>query len=138
MQSSFWKTVSIVGVIGIGSLVILEVQNRLPRQGSAANTTGDANLTELASDSAEQAMEAMLSESQFDRMLAQSESPSPKFAAQEPPLSTAPSDQGAMIFSGGDQTASVDRFQPAEKAQPQLTAERRSTGFSLRRRLSHS
>ncbi|MCA9083828.1 MAG: DUF11 domain-containing protein [Planctomycetaceae bacterium] len=122
MQSSFWKTVSIVGVIGIGSLVILEVQNRLPRQGSAANTTGDANLTELASDSAEQAMEAMLSESQFDRMLAQSESPSPKFAAQEPPLSTAPSDQGAMIFSGGDQTASVDRFQPAEKAQPQLTA----------------
>lgn len=38
MQSSFWKLITAVGIIGIGTLVVLEVQNRLPVAATAQNS----------------------------------------------------------------------------------------------------
>jgi uncharacterized repeat protein (TIGR01451 family) len=37
MQSSLWKLLTAAGIIGIGTLVVLEVQNRLPARNSTVN-----------------------------------------------------------------------------------------------------
>lgn len=66
MQSSIWKIVSAVGIVGIGTLVVLEVQHRLP---PAAITAGDSG---LLTDSQAAAPEDILtpdSETDFDRLM---------------------------------------------------------------------
>jgi len=40
MQSSLWKLLTAAGIIGIGTLVVLEVRNRLPMPGSSVDTVG--------------------------------------------------------------------------------------------------
>ena len=39
MQNSIWKIVAAVGIIGIGTLVVLEVQQRLPQLQNAGQQT---------------------------------------------------------------------------------------------------
>ncbi len=39
MQNSLWKLLTAVGIIGIGTLVVLEVQNRLPSSGISAGSS---------------------------------------------------------------------------------------------------
>ncbi len=83
MQSSIWKLLTAAGIIGIGTLVVLEVQNRLPvashasEPGETARTTGiipSAN-TDVIPDATVD----------FDRMLAGSEAADdPQFTLHEP------------------------------------------------------
>ena len=86
MQASFWKTVSIVGVIGIGSLVTLEVQNRLSRPDSVADTSTDAALRNLVAESGEQSLTAATTKSEFDLAMESSHSGTQGFNGTEPPL----------------------------------------------------
>lgn len=86
MQASFWKTVSIVGVIGIGSLVTLEVQNRLSRPDSVADTSTDAALRNLVAESGEQSLTAATTKSEFDLAMESSHSDTHGFNSTEPPL----------------------------------------------------
>lgn len=50
MQSSMWKLLTAAGIIGIGTLVVLEVQNRLPAQ-SQINRTAQAVASGLPTES---------------------------------------------------------------------------------------
>ncbi len=50
MQSSMWKLLTAAGIIGIGTLVVLEVQNRLPAQ-SQNNRTSQAAAAGLPTES---------------------------------------------------------------------------------------
>lgn len=72
MQGSFWKTVALVAVIGVGSLAVLEVQDRLQKSPSAleasTSSTGES-LTKDLNAIAENSVNADLSESDFDKML---------------------------------------------------------------------
>ncbi|MEZ6127359.1 MAG: hypothetical protein R3C59_01590 [Planctomycetaceae bacterium] len=81
MQGSFWKTVAVVGVIGIGSMVILEVQNSLSRRDSAAATT-EPSLEQLVADVGQPA-NAELSDSEFEQLL--KGEPTGSAAVIEPP-----------------------------------------------------
>lgn len=72
MQGSFWKTVALVAVIGVGSLAILEVQNRLKNSPSALESSAKSEDLSLAAELLavnENSVDAELSESEFDRML---------------------------------------------------------------------
>lgn len=40
MQSSLWKLLTAAGIVGIGSLIVLEVQNRLPTRKSVGSSVG--------------------------------------------------------------------------------------------------
>ena len=77
MQASFWKTVSVVGVIGIGSLVTLEVQNRLSRPGSGVDTSTDAALRNLVIQSGEESLTAATTKSEFDLAMESSNAETP-------------------------------------------------------------
>ncbi len=78
MQGSFWKTVAVVGVIGIGSLAILEVQHNLHRKTTSQEPLGTdplgaeavaANL--ITGDQADlNPIDAPLEQSDFDRLMA--------------------------------------------------------------------
>jgi hypothetical protein len=50
MQSSMWKLLTAAGIIGIGTLVVLEVQNRLPAQ-SQINRNAQAVASGLPTES---------------------------------------------------------------------------------------
>lgn len=72
MQGSFWKTVALVAVIGVGSLAILEVQNRLKNSPSVLEADGgsdDSSLAEELRGVTETSVDADLTESEFDKML---------------------------------------------------------------------
>lgn len=70
MQGSFWKTVAIVGVLGIGSLAILEVQHRLHQQTAATDSAAVADVSGAAeAATGDQTVDAMLSDSEFERLL---------------------------------------------------------------------
>ncbi|MDG1895115.1 MAG: hypothetical protein P8J37_09415 [Fuerstiella sp.] len=86
MQASFWKTVSVVGVIGIGSLVTLEVQNRLSRPGSGVDTSTDAALRNLVIQSGEESLTAATTKSEFDLAMESSNAETPGFNVTEPPF----------------------------------------------------
>ena len=88
MQASFWKTVSVVGVIGIGSLVTLEVQNRLSRPDSVADTSTDAALKNLVIQSGEESLTAATTKSEFDLAMESSHVDTQGFNVTEPPLDT--------------------------------------------------
>lgn len=96
--SSFWKTVAVVGVIGIGTLVILEVGKNLRLQTTETTPPSDDELTSLVSGAqpGDQTVTPR-AESDFDRLVAGKEidfggaepSPgpqSPLFGADEPPF----------------------------------------------------
>lgn len=100
MQSSMWKLLTAAGIIGIGTLVVLEVQNRLPivsRASTAAEVTGSAGTvpgaeTDVTPDAT----------ADFDRMMVASESPDEtQFALDEPTASNAP---GASAPRADDQS----------------------------------
>ena len=67
MQRSFWKTVAVVGVIGIGTLTILEVQNRLRKQPTVAENAND--LAKEVVGTGDKTVNAMLSESDFEKLI---------------------------------------------------------------------
>ncbi len=85
MQGSFWKTVAVVGVIGIGSLAILEVQNRLPRQNGSAVTEEVDTLAQQIAETGDKSVEALLTTSDFDQMLVSADSGAQQFDMSEPP-----------------------------------------------------
>lgn len=108
MRGSFWKTVAVVGVIGIGTLAVLEVRNRLPQQSGAQNSAGaDAQTAaeELVAGH-ETEIDAPLQESEFDRLMATAasanESPArARFELTEPPDETLAMED-APPFYGSD------------------------------------
>ncbi|MEO2013136.1 MAG: hypothetical protein ABGZ53_02070 [Fuerstiella sp.] len=116
MQASFWKTVSVVGVIGIGSLVTLEVQNRLSHPDSVAST--DAALEKLIGQSGEQSITAATTKSDFDLAMERSNAGIPGFVLTEPPVEDSFDPEGN--FGGGplppqDFTPPVDTTVRAEQ-----------------------
>ena len=64
------KTVAVVGVIGIGSLALLEVQNRLKnRDSTAANEPLEHDDSQTVSTTGDQTINGMMSDSDFDKFL---------------------------------------------------------------------
>ena len=97
MQSSFWKTVGVVGVIGIGSLAILEVQHRLSQSNEPQVSAEDEALAEEVVKAGEKSVDAKLSQSEFERLLSGGEDDKPKFDLSEP--NVAESDNDAFFGS---------------------------------------
>ncbi|MCR9197451.1 MAG: hypothetical protein NXI04_02295 [Planctomycetaceae bacterium] len=96
MQGSFWKTVAVVGVIGIGTLVIVEVGNNLRQQTTETQNPPDADLESLvAGAQAGDQTVTPQAESDFDRLLA---GQSPDFGGSEPG-----SDEPALPFFDGQE-----------------------------------
>ena len=96
MQSSMWKLLTAAGIIGIGTLVVLEVQNRLPKV-SHASAAAEAAMTVGTNPSTgtDVIPDATVD---FDRMLAGSEAEDdPQFALNEP------DDTGASVPPAEDQ-----------------------------------
>ncbi|MBC7965275.1 MAG: hypothetical protein H7Z17_05040, partial [Fuerstia sp.] len=100
MQSSMWKLLTVAGIIGIGTLMVLEVQSRLrttPVTSEAAKVdnapgTAQAGDTDVIPDAT----------TDLDRMLAGTDtSDDPQFALNEP---NAPEDTGAPVPPADDQT----------------------------------
>lgn len=86
MQGSFWKSIAVVGVIGIGSLAILEVQRSIT-DGAGQQAQDDADAAALAEQivsSGEQTVDATLGESDFEKLLTGGDSSAPKFDLTEP------------------------------------------------------
>ena len=98
--SSFWKTVAVVGVIGIGTLVIVEVGNNLRQQTAATGNPADAELEALvAGDQPGDQTVTPRAESPFDRLLA---GENPDFGGSEPDVNE------AAPYFGGQEEPPVD------------------------------
>ena len=90
MQSSMWKLLTAAGIIGIGTLVVLEVQNRLPAQ-SQINRNAQA----VASGSPTESEVIPDATTDLDRMLAGDFGmDDPQFALNEPNV---PNDPGPLV-----------------------------------------
>ncbi|MDA1229702.1 MAG: hypothetical protein O2856_02920, partial [Planctomycetota bacterium] len=90
MQTSMWKLLTAAGIIGIGTLVVLEVQNRLPAQ---SQTDGSNQATGLGNPG--ESVVIPESTTDLDRMLADNIGfDDPPFTLDEP---TAPNDPGAVV-----------------------------------------
>lgn len=90
MQGSFWKSVAVVGVIGIGSLAILEVQRSIS-DGAAKEAQAEADAAVLASQTTgpgEKTVDATLQTSEFERLLSGEQDDTPQFDLTEPPVSS--------------------------------------------------
>lgn len=99
MQGSFWKTVAVVGVIGVGSLAILEVQNLLDQASKEEASPDDDALAEKVAGAGEKTVDATLQQSEFERLLSgDGSSDKPKFDLEEPPSSGTES----QAFYGSD------------------------------------
>lgn len=69
MQGSFWKMVTLVGMIGIGIVAALEVNNRLkPDQDTSES---DEELIEKAKEASEKEVTPQLSEPDFEKMFSE-------------------------------------------------------------------
>ena len=91
MQSSMWKLLTAAGIIGIGTLVVLEVQNRLPIASRASTAAEVADSTGTVPGTETDVMPDATAD--FDRMMVASESPDETmFTLQEP---NAPDETGA-------------------------------------------
>ncbi|MEQ9410592.1 MAG: hypothetical protein RIK87_22845 [Fuerstiella sp.] len=118
MQGSFWKTVAIVGVIGIGSLAILEVQHRLPGRHSEQDTAESQALARQIVESGEKTVDAALEDSEFDRMMAAASdtgatgTPAASFELTEP--AQTPSDPGLEQFYGTEPVAAQANTPPVD------------------------
>ena len=92
MQSSMWKLLTAAGIIGIGTLVVLEVQNRLPAQ-SQINRNAQA----AASGSPTESDVIPDATTDLDRMLAgDSGMDDSQFALNEPNEVNVPTDPGPL------------------------------------------
>lgn len=82
MQSSIWKIITAIGIAGVGTLVVLEVQHRLTPAGHAVNQPdpppGTAELTSETTVTPN-------AETDFDRLMSGSESNAQDFVFTEPP-----------------------------------------------------
>lgn len=115
MQGSFWKTVALVAVIGVGSLAVLEVQDRLkdsPSVLESAELSGDASLENDLKSVAEKSVDAELEDSEFDKMLKAGFAPSDgltstKGGASEADSATSP--EGQMAFDLSEPDGSADQ-----------------------------
>lgn len=83
MQGSFWKTVAVVGVIGVGSLAILEVQHLLSKPGDSQVSAEDEALAKQVVGAGERTVDATLQQSEFEALLSGSDS-EPDFDLSEP------------------------------------------------------
>jgi len=94
-----WKLLTAAGIIGIGTLVVLEVQNRLPVASHASDPAEAANtIGTIPSAETDVIPDATVD---FDRMLAGSEaSGDPQFILDEP---NAPEDSSAPVPPANDQ-----------------------------------
>ena len=99
MQSSMWKLLTAAGIIGIGTLVVLEVQNRLPMASHTSAPTAAANIIGTGTSADTDVIPDATVD--FDRMLSGSEAvDDPQFALNEP---NAPEDTGARVPPAEDQ-----------------------------------
>ena len=99
MQSSMWKLLTAAGIIGIGTFVVLEVQNRLPMVTHAADDAEAAAIVGIKSSTDTDVIPDATVD--FDRMLAGSEAvDDPQFALNEP---NAPEDTGAPVPPAEDE-----------------------------------
>ena len=116
--SSFWKTVAIVGVIGIGSLAILEVQNQLGKQNLAQTGPSEKELADLvaAGTSGDSVVTAEVGLSDFEKMMAAADSGGDQlFAGSEPPLSEPP-DAFDGGFLGSEQVSAQQNTPPVNNS----------------------
>lgn len=102
MQSSMWKLLTVAGIIGIGTLMVLEVQSRLgmPSQAAGvASTAGAPGAAAAASNDTDVTPDAT---TDLDRMLSASDvSDEQQFALNEP---GAPQDGGVEVTPAVDET----------------------------------
>lgn len=89
MQASFWKTVAVVGVIGIGSLALLEAQQRLTAHRAATVGNEAPDSEDLVPTNGDQTVDAQLSDAEFDRLLNGDQLSDPQFEMQEPAVASA-------------------------------------------------
>ncbi|MEZ6060340.1 MAG: hypothetical protein R3C19_08270 [Planctomycetaceae bacterium] len=110
MQNSIWKLVSILGVIGIGGLVVVEVQNRLPNLPLAGQSQDESATTEdeaTAESSGDQTSDAKLTLSEFEQRFAGEDASNRSFELNEPAV--AANDSSRMAF-GDDSSHSAAAF----------------------------
>ncbi|MCA9011236.1 MAG: hypothetical protein KDB01_15905 [Planctomycetaceae bacterium] len=89
MQSSMWKLITAVGIIGIGTLVVLEVQSRLPRPSQASSVAPSTDAALARSDADTDVIPDATTE--LDKMLAGTEVPDDmQFALNEPDADSEP------------------------------------------------
>lgn len=96
MQGSFWKTVAVVGVIGIGSLALLEVQSRLSNDNSTAENGDIHDAGAHVATTGDQDIIGDMSNSDFDKFLNGEASPGATASSEttqfelitEPPVAT--------------------------------------------------
>lgn len=113
--SSFWKTVAIVGVIGIGSLAILEVQNRLPKQNVAGEPTEEDLAALVAGQGAgDSTVTPEMSDSEFDKMMAAAQSDTPLFNGAEPAAEPTPSPSLDAQFFNSEPVAAQTNTPPVD------------------------
>lgn len=135
MQNSFWKLISVVGVVAIGTMVVLEVQDQLPKNGIALNTSdSDTVDSQLPDSSSDVSVTAEMGLSEFEQHSLQTDSRSipptedaPAFGAllQEPDLAGARTAAGPELSDNRDPFA-ADTFSP----EPSRGTPVQSVGFS--------
>lgn len=98
MQSSMWKLLTAAGIIGIGTFVVLEVQNRLPVAARVPDPAEVApTIGTIHSADTDMIPDATVD---FDRMMAGSDAPDdPQFTLDEPSV---PEDLGDPIAATAD------------------------------------
>ena len=112
--SSFWKTVAIVGVIGIGSLAILEVQNRLPKQNAGEPTEEDLATLVAGPGAGDSTVTPEMSDSEFDKMMAAAQSDTPLFNGAEPAAEPTPSPSLDAQFFNSEPVAAQTNTPPVD------------------------
>lgn len=117
MQGSFWKMVTLVGMIGIGIVAALEVNNRL--KSDQDTSEADDELIEKAKQASEKEVTPKLSEPDFEKMFSGDGTvkglSEPAFASEE---STDQNKTGDSVDTGVDLANLTDGnpFQLEEKA----------------------
>ncbi|MCA9064937.1 MAG: DUF11 domain-containing protein [Planctomycetaceae bacterium] len=95
MQNSIVKIVAAIGVIAIGTMVVLEVRNRLPQQNSTLPSQED-----LSGVTPDRVVAAPLGESGLDQLLAEEGGTDTglPFSLDEPGLSAAPGEPANSVY----------------------------------------
>jgi uncharacterized repeat protein (TIGR01451 family) len=114
MQSSMWKLLTAVGIIGIGTLVVLEVQSRLPKPNQASVVAPPTDAAVVRSDADTDVIPDATTE--LDKMLAGTEMPDDvQFALNEPDadskttaLGTNADSQGTVVETPVSRTVMKD------------------------------
>lgn len=111
MQTSMWKLLTATGIIGIGTLVVLEVQNRLPAQ---SQTAGSSQAPDIGNP-----VESVVipdSTTDLDRMLAGDIGfDDPQFTLDDPPFTL---DEPTSPKSSGEVAPELDQIGRTAEAAP--------------------